>query len=443
MNSEELLQADSKIISNALKIRFYPITVKAAKGTKIIDHQDKEYLDLTAGWAVANTGYGDKRVADKLQEQYEALSFTTQLSAPEENMVHLAEKLISIIPGDFEKKVWFGHSGSDANECIAKLVPLSQNKPRMLSFMGGYHGQTLGSMSLSGHPAQSKFIGSGNVVKVPYPNPYRPLFGSKENLTGNIIDFIESEVFTTISPPEDTAGIVVEGIQSDGGLVVPPDDFLPELKKLCEDHNIYLIMDEVKVGLGRTGEWFSFDHASVAPDAVVLGKPLGGGMPISAVVGRKDILDAGTAVHMFTASGNPLSSAAALETLSIIKEEKLIRNAKEIGEYFSQQLCELQARYEIIGDVRGKGLAIGVELVEDGETKTPAIEETAAVCYRSYELGLLVYYVGIHSNVIEITPPLTITKEEVDFSISVLDQAFKDLEEKKIDIEKVRKYSGW
>lgn len=443
MNIDDLLKKDTTNISNALKVRFNPIMIKSAKGLIIKDHNDKEYLDLTAGWAVASIGYGDSRVANKLAAQYEKLSFTSQLSAPEDKMISLSEKLISIVPGDFNKKVWFGHSGSDANECIAKLIPLSQNKPRMLSFIGGYHGQTFGSMSLSGHPAQSSFIGDGNVLKIPYPNPYRPVFGSSENLTKQIIEYIKNEIFTTISPPESTAGIIVEGIQSDGGMIVPPDDFLPELKKLCDENNIYLILDEVKMGLGRTGEWFSFDHSKIEPDAVVLGKPLGGGVSMSAVVARQEILDAGTAVHMFTGSGNPLSSAAALETLSIIEEDNLINNAKAMGDYLKKQLKDLQKKYEYIGDVRGKGLAIGVELVKDRDKKTPASEETAAVCYRAYELGLLVYYVGIHSNVIEITPALTITKKEIDIAINILNQAFQDVIDKKVDMDKVKKYGGW
>jgi 4-aminobutyrate aminotransferase len=443
MSSKELLARDQKVISDALKIRFFPITVKSARGVHIIDHNDKHYLDLSAGWGVANIGYGHDRIALKLHEQYNNLSFTTQLTAPEQNMIELAEKLVTITPGDFNKKVWFGHSGSDANDCIAKLVPMAQKKARMVSFMGGYHGQTMGSLSLSGHTAQAKFIGGANVVKVPYPNPYRPPFGETNNLTKQVIQYIEHEVFSTVCPPGDTAGIIVEGIQSDGGLIVPPDNFLPELQNLCKKYNIYLIMDEVKIGLGRTGEWFSFIHQHITPDAIVIGKPLGGGLPISSVIARQEILDAGTATHMFTASGNPLCAAAALETLSIIEEEKLIDNARKIGNYFMLQLQELKAKYENIGDIRGRGLAIGIELVEDRQSKAPATEKTAAVCYRAYELGLLVFYVGIYSNVIEITPPLTITKAHVDTAISILDHAFKDLEENNIDLQKVKQYAGW
>ncbi len=443
MNANDLLSQDAKVISNALKIRFYPMTAASASGTRVIDSAGKSYLDLSAGWAVASIGYGHPRIAQKLQEQYQTLSFTTQLTVPEQNMVALAERLIDMTPGSFAKKVWFGHSGSDANDCIAKLLPLARNRARMISFMGSYHGQTMGSLSLSGHPAQAKFIGSGNVVKLPYPNPYRPPFGETESLTAQVMHYIEQEVFRTVSPPEDTAAIVIEGIQSDGGLLVPPDDFLPALQKLCARYEISLIFDEVKVGLGRTGKWFSFNHYDIVPDAVVLGKSLGAGLPISAVVAREELLDVGYGVHMFTTSGNPLCTAAALENLLIIEQERLIDNAAKVGEYFRQGLEGLQERYEWIGDVRGRGLAIGVELVEDRVSKTPAAEKTAAICYRCYELGLLVFYVGIHSNVIEITPPLTISREEVDQAIAIMDQAFQDLAENRIDMGKVKEYAGW
>ncbi|MED4751891.1 aspartate aminotransferase family protein [Brevibacillus choshinensis] len=443
MNQDTLLSIEDKVISNALKIRFYPMAVASAHGTRLMDEAGVSYLDLSAGWAVAGIGYGHPRIAHQLKKQYETISFTSQLTIPEKNMVGLAQKLIEITPGSFEKKVWFGHSGSDANDCVYKLWPLVRNRSRLVSFMGSYHGQTMGSLSLSGHPAQAKFIGHGNVVKLPYPNPYRPPFGETQALTSQVISYIENELFRTICPPEDTAGLIVEGIQSDGGLIVPPDDFLPELQKLCQRYDISLIFDEVKVGMGRTGKWFSFDHYNLAPDAVVVGKSLGAGLPISAVIARKELLDAGFGVHMFTASGNPVCSIAALENIAILEEERLIENAAENGAYFFKLLEELKQRYEWIGDVRGRGLAIGVELVEDRSSKTPAAEKTAAVCYRAFELGMLVFYVGINSNVIEITPPLTISKQEIDLAVSILDQALKDLENNNIDMEKVRQYAGW
>lgn len=442
MNQTELLKKDAAYIADALKLRFHPITVKSAKGCQLQDSNGKHYLDLTAGWAVANVGYGRKSIAEKIKQQYEQLSFTTQLSAPSETMIQLAEKLIDLTPGDFDKKVWFGHSGSDANDLISKFVPVATGRSKMISFMGAYHGQTMGASSLSGHTAQARFEGRGNVVKIPYPNLYRPFSGISENLTEQSLHFL-NEVFQTICPPEDTAGIILEAVQSDGGMIFPPVEFLKALREICDTHGIYLIFDEVKVGMGRTGKWFSFEHAGIVPDAVVLGKALGAGLPISAVVGRKELLDCVSAGHLFTASGNPISTAAALEGIRIIEEEQLIVNAEKQGVPFLNELKKLEEKYDCIGDVRGQGLAIGVEIVEDRISKKPATLKTAAICYRAYELGLLVYNVGIHGNVLEITPPLSISSEEVADALQLLAQAFADVEAGHVDLEEVKQYSGW
>lgn len=443
MKNQRLLERDQKFVADSLKIRFYPIAIKEGKGSMLVDYNGKEYLDISAGWAVANIGYGNKKMAQGIKEQYEQMSFASSVTLPDEPMVNLAEKLTQIVPGDFAKKVWFGMSGSDANDCIFKLIPFSKKRARMLSFMGAYHGQTMGSLSLSGHTAQARFVSGANVVKVPYPNPYRPPFGSAEHVSDQVIDYIENEVFTTISPADDTAGIIIEAIQNDGGVIIPPDDFLPKLRALCDRHGIYLIVDEVKVGLGRTGKWFAFEHSGIVADAVSIAKPLGGGLPISAVVARKEILDGEYALNLFTASGNSVSAKAALTNLTIIEQEISMDEVTEKGEYFKEQLLQLQAKHDIIGDVRGRGLVLGIELVEDPVTKQPAAEQTSAICYRAYELGLIVFYVGIHGNVIEITPPLIIKKEEIDRAVAILDQAFTDLKEGKINMAEVRKYAGW
>ncbi len=418
------------------------MTVKSAKGCSITDLNGKNYLDLTAGWAVANVGYGRKSIAESIYQQYLNLSFTTQLSAPSETMIELAEKLIEIVPGNFEKKVWFGHSGSDANDLISKFIPVASGRSKIISFMGSYHGQTMGASSLSGHSAQSKFEGRGNVVKIPYPNLYRPFSGISDGLTEQILHFL-NEVFATICPAEDTAGIIIEAIQSDGGMILPPKEFLLGLRKVCDQYGIYLILDEVKVGMGRTGKWFSFEHAGIIPDVVVLGKSLGAGLPISAVVGRKEILDCVGAGHMFTTSGNPVSTCAALENIRILEDEQLLSNAEQQGVRFMEGLKLLQKKFTCIGDVRGKGLAIGIEIVEDQRNKKPDALKTAALCYRSYELGLLIYNVGIYGNVLEITPPLTISSQEIQHALIILEQVFMDIETGSFDTNKVLEFAGW
>lgn len=442
MEQKELLDKDHQVISQGLKLRFSPMTVASASGCWLTDLSGKEYLDLTAGWAVANIGYGREEIAKTIFDQYLKLSFTTQLSAPSETMVQLAEKLISLTPGDFEKKVWFGHSGSDANELISKFIPIAAGRSKMISFIGSYHGQTMGASSLSGHSAQARFEGRGNVVKIPYPNPYRPFSGISDNLTEQTLHYMK-EVFATICPADDTAGIIIEAIQSDGGMILPPPAFLQALREICDQYGIYLIIDEVKVGMGRTGAWFSFQHCEIVPDVVVLGKSLGAGLPISAVVGRKELLDAVSAGHMFTTSGNPVSTSAALKNIQLIEEEGLLENAKHQGISFLNGLHKLQETYPCIGDVRGKGLAIGVEIVENRHSQNPDPLKTAAICYRAYELGLLIYNVGIYGNVLEITPPLTINALEVERALAILEEVFKDAENGHIDLHKVQEFSGW
>lgn len=434
--------AYNKNISNTLQLRFNPMIIKEAKGCEMIDQNNKKYLDLTAGWAVMNIGYSHSKVAEAIYSQYQTLSFTTQLSAPDNSIIRLAEKLIKLTPGDFEKKVWFGHSGSDANEWISKIIPFHKGKNKIISFIGSYHGQTLGSSSLSGHSAQSKFQVNPDVIKIPYPNPYRPFTGIEEALTEQLLTYMD-ELFITICPIEEVAGIILEPIQSDGGVIIPPKEFLIALRGICDKHGIPLIFDEVKVGMGRTGKWFACEHFEVIPDVVVLGKALGAGLPLSAVVGRKEILDQDNVFHMFTTGGNPLSAIAALTGIEIIEEENLIHNAQIMGDYFLGELIKLKEKHSIIGEVRGKGLAIGIELVKDQQTRQPDSKSTAIACYNCFLHGLLVYNVGVLGNVLEITPPLTITKEEIDSAISILNQVFIEIKEERYDWTIVQQYAGW
>lgn len=444
MTLDEISELDRRLVADAIKLRFYPFAVAGGQGCRLRDVEGKEYLDFSAGWAVANTGYSHPSVRQSIIEQLEQLTFAGLISVMHEPAVRLAEKLIEQVPGDFPKKVWFGHSGSDASEVIARLLPLATGKRRMVSFIGAYHGSTAASMALSAHPAQVSFISGGPVVKVPYPNPYRCPFGDDVgDCAARVIRFLEDYVFKTICPPEDVAGIMVEVVQSDGGDIVPPPHFLPMLEELCRRHGIYLIVDEVKIGLGRTGQMFSFQHYGVIPDAVLLGKSLGGGLPLSAIVARQEILDVGPALALFTTSGNILSCTAGLATIEAIEQDGLIERARQVGAYLHRRLSALSANHPLIGDVRGLGLIQGVELVKDRVTKEPASREAAKVVYRAFELGLLLFYVGLFSNVLEITPPLILTEAEADEGVGLLDRALSDVEAGKVSDEAVAPYAGW
>ena len=442
--NKELFLRDKNVISDVMKLRFYPFVAETGKGALLTDPDGKTYLDFSAGWGVANTGYSHPRVIKAVSRAVRKSSFLPTISVPNRESIELAEKLVTLMPGNFEKAVWYGHSGSDANEFIAKIVPFATGKSRILTFIGAYHGQSMGSYFMSGHPAQNRFIGGGNIVKLPYPYCYRCAF-EKEKETCDLfcLRYIENYIFEAVTSPDQIGAVVIEAIQCDGGDVVPAEGFLRGLEVLCRKYDILFIIDEVKIGFGRTGKMFGFENWGVTPDAIVVGKPIGGGQPLSAVVGRKELLNASVGMHLFTTAGNPVACAAAIENIAIIQEEKLAENAKVMGDYLLERFNQLKEKYPVIGDVRGKGLVVGVELVEDVKTKTPASEMAALVIYRAFELGLIIFVSGIKSNVLEITPPLIITKEQADQAVTIIKQALDDAISGKVSMEKLDDFAGW
>ena len=367
MDREKIIDLDARYLASVLKVRFFPLVIASADGCRITDASGVTRLDFTAGWAVANLGYGNARVREAVTAQLAQGTFGTLTAMLNEPSVRLAERLAGLVPGDYEKKVWYGLHGSDANDCLAKLVPLATGRRRMISFIGGYHGQTAGSAGLSGHTAQAKAGGGGNVIKIPYPDPYRPVLGADRDPAEAVLDYLENYILRTICPPEDTAGIIVEPVQSDGGDIVPAPGFLRGLERICRRHGIMLLIDEVKIGFGRSGRMFAFEHSGITPDAVSLGKSMGAGMPISAVVGRRELLDVAPAINMYTMAGNPVACAAALAHLDEIGRLGLAERAARTGGYLLGRLRELQQRHPLIGDVRGLGMMLGLETVRDRE----------------------------------------------------------------------------
>jgi 4-aminobutyrate aminotransferase len=313
-----------------------------------------------------------------------------------------------------------------------------------VSFVGGYHGTTSGSAALSGHQAQAAVIGGGHVTKVPYPDPYRCLHGpcSREGCSLRCLEHVDRYALGAVSPAADTAAIVIEAVQSDGGEVVPPANFLPALRALSDRHGIWLVFDEVKVGLGRTGRMFAFEHSGVVPDAVTLGKPLGGGLPLSAVVGRAELLDVDT-YSLFTLGGSPLPVAGGLATLDVLEAEGLVANAAARGRQPLDGLAAIAQRSRLIGDVRGSGLILGVELVQDRATREPAPVDTHRLVYRLFELGVLAIYSGLHGNVVELTPPLVLSAADADEFLGVFERALGDVEAGGFDDAKLAPYAGW
>lgn len=444
ITAQSVLERDAKYVADAIKIRYFPFALERGEGARLYDVDGRSYLDFGSAWALAGLGYSNERVRDAIKRQLDLTTFGGLLSGANIPATDLAERLVSIVPGHFEKKVWFGLSGSDAAEAASRLILQATGRRRFVSFVGSWHGTHDSTMTLSAHPSLNEVIGGSNVIKVPYPNPYRNPFGDGPgNMTDQCLDFLENYLFKTIYPPGDVAAVFAEAVQADGGDIVPPPDFLPKLRALCDRHGILLVMDEIKIGLARTGRMFGYEHGGVVADVVLLGKSLGGGMPLSAIVARKEILDVGSGIAVFTASGNATCCAAGLAVLGEIESEGLVERSAANGAYLTQCLRQALSRHEIVGDIRGLGMIAGVELVTDRASKEPYASAAAKVVYRAFELGLIVYYAGMWGNALEITPPLILSKAEIDEGVAILDQAFEDVLAGKVSDETVAQFAGW
>ena len=437
-----LVDRDNIVIANSTKVRYNPMVIQSGSGSTLTDDQGRDYLDFGGNWALANLGYDNVKVKAAIQKQLENTTYAGIVSSINEPALQLAEKLVQLMPGDFNKKAWFGLSGSDAAEAAQRMVLAATGKSRILSFIGGMHGTNDSGMGLSGLPGEGGFRYGPHVIKAPFPDQYRsPFPGDEINVAERCISFIEDYLFKTICTPNDIAAIFVETVQSDSGDVVPPKNFLPLLRQLCDKYDILLVIDDIKIGLGRTGRMFSYEHHNVEADLILLGKSLGGGLPLSAVVGRAEVLDSGFAG--FTTSGNATCCVAGYETLNEIERLNLVEYSSIAGNYLRDKLESSLMHYEIVGDIRGIGLIQGIDLVKDKASRLPNREAASNIVYRCWELGLLLYYVGNAGNVLEITPPLILTTKEIDKGVSILEQAFKDYKEGNIDQGKAAQFPGW
>ena len=360
------------------------------------------------------------------------------LMYPNEPAAALAEALLETMPGDAERRVWYGHSGSDANDAASRVLEAATGRHRFISFIGSYHGGVAGSMSISGHTAMTHTLPRPGLVLLPYPDPYRPRFSADD-----VLDMLDYQ-FETTCPPEQVSAVFIEPIMSDGGLIVPPAGFLKALEERCRRHGILTVLDEVKVGLGRSGALHAFSHEGLEPDMVVLGKGLGGGLPLSALIGPASVMDHRPAFAIQTTGGNPVCTAAGLAVLRTVLDEDLPSRAERVGTALAEGLRKLAERHEMIGDVRGRGLAIGVDLVDDRESRTPVpATTTAKVIVRAYELGASFIYVGLEANVLEITPPLTLSDAECEEGLAIIDKALGDVAAGLVPDEAVQAYMNW
>lgn len=435
----DLYARESRSVSKMAHLRFFPQAVVGGSGAYLTGDDGRQLLDFAASWGAASLGHAHPALRDAVNRALSDQAGASYLSAANAPCVLLAEKLLSLVPERARGRVWFGHSGSDANETVARMVVAATGRPRILAFDGAYHGGTVGSMAVSGHPAQQGTRSAG-LTLVPYPNSYAA--GGPEAARDAALAHLE-QLFATELPPEDIAAFFIEPIQSDGGMLVPPDGYFKAVEALCRKHGILLVSDEVKVGLGRTGRFNAFEHSGIEPDIVVFGKGLGGGLPISAVVGPEAIMNHAVAFSLQTVHGNPVCAAAALAVLETIERDRIVENAERTGRVLQDALRGLAARQPLIGDVRGRGLALGVELVADRSSREPASRQTALTAFRAFQLGLVIYYVGVRSNVLEFTPPLTLTENQALEGVAILEEALNDVAAGRVDQALIADFAGW
>ncbi|WP_415182334.1 aspartate aminotransferase family protein [Phaeovulum sp.] len=430
-------QRDEATIASVQKLRFFPQSVVGGHGVRLLSDDGRSLIDFSGAWGAASLGYGHPAIVAAVTRAVADPAGASVLSTANAPATALAARLLDLFPSDRPQKVWLGHAGSDANECALRAARQATGRQGIIAFRGAYHGGTAGSMSVSGHAVQDGSEKAAGLIQLAYPDPYRPELGDADSVLADLAMRL-AEV-----GPETIAACFIEPIQSDGGLIVPPPGFLARLAALCARHGILTVCDEVKVGLARTGRLHCFEHEGFRPDVLVLGKGLGGGLPLSAVIGPAEVMDCATSFAMQTLHGNPICAAAGLAVLDTIAAEGLAAQAALRGQRLRDGLEWLKARHPLVGDVRGRGLALGVELVTDRATQTPAVAETAQIVYRAHELGLVLYYVGMRSNVLELTPPLVLTDADIDAAIDILDQAFADVAAGRVDAAAVARFAGW
>jgi len=430
--AREWVKKDENVISPSYG-RFYPLVVESAKGCIVKDVDGNEFIDFNSGLVCMNVGHNHPKVVAAIKNQCDRFLHYSNTDFFYKEVIELADKLAHIASGGPEKKVYFGNSGAEAMEAAVKLAKWHTRKQLFLGFISAFHGRTIGALSFTASkPTQRRYFFPlmPGVTHVPYGYCYRcPYKLTFPECRYWCVDFIDEYVLQKYIPPEDVAAIVIEPIQGEGGYVVPPPEYHQRIKKLADKYGFLLIDDEVQSGMGRTGKWFAIEHWGVEPDIVCTSKALASGLPLGATIAKAKVMDWVPGSHASTFGGNPLSCVAAGAVIDVIKEEKLLENATKQGAYIMKRLAELKEKSEIVGDVRGKGLMIGMEIVEDKESKKPAPQKASEIMMRSWKRGINVITCG--ASTIRIAPPLVITRELVDSSLNIIEDVTKEVEKEK------------
>ena len=424
-----IVERDHALISPSFG-RAYPLAIKSGIGSIITDVDGNEFIDMNAGLAVCSVGHRHPKVIAAIKEQVDRFLHYSYTDFYYESYVDLGETLHDLIPGGFRKKFFYGNSGAESVEAAIKLARWHSRRQGILAYIGSFHGRTMGAVSLTGSkPAQRRYFSPlvPGVEHIFYPYCYRCPFNLECPDCGfRCVSYIDDYLFHKFVPPEEVAMVVAEPIQGEGGYVVPPKGYFRELKKLLDEHGILLAMDEVQTGIGRTGKWFGIEHFDAVPDIVCMAKGIAAGLPLGVTASRADLMDWTPGSHASTFGGNPVSCSAAQAVIGVIKEEKLLENAKRQGSYILKRLNEAMDDHPMMGDVRGAGLMVGVELVKDRGTKEPAKEETVDVMMRCFRKGVAIVNCGVST--IRMMPPLVITQDLVDASLEIFLECLGEVE---------------
>jgi 4-aminobutyrate aminotransferase len=426
--AKQLVERDAHVISPSYT-RDYPLVAKKGRGAVIEDVDGNAFLDFAAGIAVVSTGHCHPEVVAAIQKQAAELIHMSGTDFYYPNMVELAEKLASIAPGKGPKRVYFGNSGAEAVEAAIKLAKYHTKRDKLVAFHGAFHGRTMGALSLTASRAvQRKGFGTllSGVFHMPYPDTYRGTYGIRpQNASADCLSYLENELFRRRVDPDEVAGIFIEPIQGEGGYLPAPAEFLQGLEKICHKYGIMLVADEVQSGMGRTGKWWAVDYAGVEPDIICTAKGIASGMPLSAIITKASVMDWTPGAHASTFGGNPVCIAASLATIGLI-ERSYKANAARMGEFIMRQTANWPEKHKIVGEVRGRGLMIGIEFVRDQKTKERAPDLRNRIVQMAFHKGLLV--LGSGDTTLRLCPPLMIDEEQAEFAVRTLDGIISEIE---------------
>jgi 4-aminobutyrate aminotransferase len=427
-NAKRVLAGDDKYISPSYT-RSYPLVAKSGRGIVVTDVDGNEFFDFSAGIAVTSTGHCHPEVVAAIQKQAGELIHMSGTDFYYENMVTLAERLSKIAPMPGPHRIYYGNSGAEAVESALKLARYHSKRQNVIAFFGAFHGRTMGALSLTASKPQQKRRFAPlvpGVTHVRYPDVYRGCSGGAQDAEAFALGcarYIEDKLFKTILPPEEVAAIFIEPVQGEGGYVIAPTPFMQELRRICDKHGILLVVDEVQSGIGRTGKWWAVEHTGVQPDIICSAKGIASGMPLGVMMSRADIMDWVPGSHASTFGGNPVCIAAALATLDVIEKENLLKNSAEVGAHMLKRMADWPKKHRIVGDVRGRGLMIGVEIVKDQKTKEYGAELRDKIVELAFERGIL--FLGCGPSTVRIAPPLVVTKDEADAAVDALEESIE------------------